>query len=329
MNPFLWIFDTFVYRPEVNILKFFYNITGDIGVSILLLAIVVNLMLWPLFIATYLNSQKMRYLQPQLKALQTKYKDNQQEMIRQLQAFNKKHGVNNGTFLWVIVCQILVATGLWTITNNLSGAQNGGSVSINGLYEWIFSSQTAVFNTKAFGFLDISKSANTFIALPILNSIFSFLYGMYSFKWAPKLPDVPKPIEKKSVKTDDKKPAFDVEAFQKSMEFQTIYFMPAFLFFINLSFPIGVNIYFATVSLMSLIRQIYITQFYTSHTLKFVEDLAKTDPEFDSPTLELEETATPAKELAKDKTNRKIDTKKKAKVTKPAKKSPKKKTAKK
>jgi YidC/Oxa1 family membrane protein insertase len=304
MNPFSWIFENLVYRPEVNILKFFFQLTNDIGISIILLATAVNLVLWPLFIATFLNSQKVRYLQPKIKEIQEKFKGNQQEMIKAMQVFNKKHGVNNSTFLYVIVAQILVATGLWTITSNLSHG-DGNTVTINGLYEWLYGTNSVQFNTKAFGFLDISKSANTFIFLPLLNSFFSFLYGMYSFRWAPKLPDVPKPKLKDDKKKDDKKPAFDPESFQKSMEIQTIYFMPVFLFFINFNFPIGVNIYFAVLSLMSLVRQIYITQYYTSHTVKFVEDLAKSDPEFDEDTSNIIDAVVETKELKKDKTVRK------------------------
>jgi YidC/Oxa1 family membrane protein insertase len=304
MNPFSWIFENLVYRPEVNILKLFFQLTNDIGISIILLATTVNLVLWPLFIAVFLNSQKVRYLQPKIKEIQEKFKGNQQEMIKAMQVFNKKHGVNNSTFLYVIVAQILVATGLWTITSNLSHG-DGNTVTINGLYDWLYGTSSVQFNTKAFGFLDISKSANTFIFLPLLNSFFSFLYGMYSFRWAPKLPDVPKPKLKEVKTKDDKKSAFDPESFQKSMEIQTIYFMPVFLFFINFNFPIGVNIYFAVLSLMSLIRQIYITQYYTSHTVKFVEDLAKSDPEFDEDTSNIIDAVVETKELKKDKTVRK------------------------
>jgi YidC/Oxa1 family membrane protein insertase len=280
MNPFSFIFENFVYRPEVNLLKLFYILTGNnIGLSIILLATAVNVILWPLFISTYLNSQKVRYLQPRLKVLQEKYKDKQQDLLKATMEFNRQHGVNNSTFLWVIVAQILVATGLWTITNNLSGANNEGLVTISGLYEWAFGANSTQFNTNAFGLIDIHKQASNAIYIPILNSVFSFLYGMYSFRWAPKLPEIIKPKPKKAAAKD--KPAFDPESFQKSIEFQTIYFMPAFLFFFNYNLSVGVNIYFATVSFLSLVRQIFITKYYASHTHKFVEDLAKSDPEFE------------------------------------------------
>jgi YidC/Oxa1 family membrane protein insertase len=277
MNIFADFFKYFVYQPELNLLKFFFNITNDIGLSIIILATLINLVLWPLYISTYLNSQKVRYLQPKLKELQARYKDNQQDLLKATMDFNKKHGVNNSAFLWVIIGQILFAAGLWTLTKEVS---DGNSV-LYGLYKFVYGIDSTTFNTKAFNFLDIGKPAGAFIWLPLLSSFFSFIYGMYSFRWSPKLPPVPKPNLPEPDKKDDKLAAFDPESFQKSIEFQTIYVMPAILFLFNYNLPIGVNIYFCTVNFLSLVRQVYISRFYSHHTLQFIEDLAKTDPDFD------------------------------------------------
>jgi YidC/Oxa1 family membrane protein insertase len=277
MNIFTDFFKYFIYQPELNLLKFFFNITNDIGLSIIILATLINLVLWPLYISTYLNSQKVRYLQPKLKELQARYKDNQQDLLKATMEFNKKHGVNNSAFLWVILGQILFAAGLWTLTKEVSDGNN----VLYGLYNFVYGFDSTTFNTKAFNFLDIGKPASAFIWLPLLSSFFSFIYGMYSFRWSPKLPPVPKPNLPEPDKKDDKLAAFDPESFQKSIEFQTIYVMPAILFFFNFNLSIGVNIYFCTVNFLSLVRQVYISRFYSSHTLQFIEDLAKTDPEFE------------------------------------------------
>jgi YidC/Oxa1 family membrane protein insertase len=275
MNIFAELFKNLIYRPELNLLKFFFNLTNDIGLSIIILATIINLVLWPLYISTYLNSQKVRYLQPKLKELQAKYKDNQQDLLKATMDFNKKHGVNNSAFLWVILGQIFFAAGLWTLTKEVSDGNN----VLYGLYDFIFKTNSTTFNTKAFNFLDIGKNAGDFLWLPLLSSIFSFIYGMYTFRWSPKLPPVPKPNLPEEKKKDDKTAAFDPESFQKSIEFQTIYIMPGILFIFNYNLPIGVNIYFCTVNFLSLVRQIYISKFYSSHTLKFIEDLSASDPD--------------------------------------------------
>ncbi|NJL96695.1 YidC/Oxa1 family membrane protein insertase [Candidatus Gracilibacteria bacterium] len=217
MNVIVWIFQNLVYRPQLNLLQFFYNFTGDIGVSIVLIATVVNLLLWPLFIATYLNGQKIKILQPKLKAIQEKHKGNQQELLKATVEFNRKHGVNNSSFLVVLIAQIFFASGLLYLTSDLSQ----GKISIE-LYENFFGTTESSFNNTAFGFLDIGTQARNFIWLPLANLVFSYLYGLYTFKLAPK-PVITKPKKKSNG-------AFDSEAFQKSLEFQTLYVMPIFIF---------------------------------------------------------------------------------------------------
>jgi YidC/Oxa1 family membrane protein insertase len=306
MNIFADIFKYFVYQPELNLLKFLFNLTNDIGLSIVILATLINLVLWPLYISTYLNSQKVRYLQPKLKEMQLKYKDNQQDLLKATMDFNKKHGVNNSAFLYVIIGQILFATGLWTLTREVS---NGNSV-LYGLYNFIYGVDSTTFNTKAFNFLDIGKNASEFVWLPLLSSFFSFIYGMYSFRWSPKLPPVPKPNIPESEKKDDKMAAFDPESFQKSIEFQTIYVMPAILFAFNYNLSIGVNIYFCTVNILSLVRQVYITRFYSHHTLQFIKDIAKTDPEFEEDYIITDVEATTKEKKLKKKISKNTKTKK-------------------
>jgi YidC/Oxa1 family membrane protein insertase len=304
MNFFSDIYNLLVYRPLLNILQGFYNITGDIGISIIILGLVVNLLMWPLFAQAYINGQKTKVLQPLLTDIRTKYKDDPQEMLRQRGAFNKKHGIRNNSVFLVLIFQLLFASGLWSLTRRISDSQLvDGEVQIPGLYVDIFGREITNFNKIAFGFLNIGDNAREQLWLPIIAAFLSFLYGYYTFRLAPKpkvLPKkVPKSVTKKSKKgakaEDTKEPvkAFDPEAFQKSMEIQTIYIIPAFMLFLNLSLTVGVNLYFAAVSLLSLVRQIILTNYYASHTDKLFDEITKSDPSLmdDDPTNNLEITA--------------------------------------
>ena len=271
MNIFGTIYNELVFRPLLNLLQILYNLTDDIGISIIILAISVNLLMWPLFIKTYLNSQKLKYLQPQLKEIQTKYKDNREQLLQEQIKFNRKHGISNGSFLIVILLQILIATGLYILTRKVSDGE-----SISGLYQPIFENTVANFDTLAFNFLDIGMDGKDFIAFPISAAILSFIYGLYTQKLAPKLPELPKP------KKDDskKEPSpFDPEAMQKSIAFQMMYGLPIILFFVNLNFSIGLNIYLIMTNLLSLVRQIFVSNYYHSHISQFFNDIAKSDPE--------------------------------------------------
>jgi YidC/Oxa1 family membrane protein insertase len=291
MNIFSWLYTNLVYNPQVNLLQLLYNLTNDTGVSIILLAVIVNLMLWPIFASSYINTQKIRLLQPQLKKLQEKYKSEPQESLKQTIAFNKKHNLSSGSIFTTLFVQLFFATGVYFVINDITA---GKAISEH-FYPFVASLPKQSLGSLALGFIPLKASTSSYIWLPLLSSVFSYLYGMYTFKWSPqvKLPvaAVPKKTEQKS---DEK--VLDPEALQKSMEFNTIYALPIFLFIFNFNLPAGLNIYFVTVGVMSLLRQIFLTTFYAGHTDKLLEEIAKSDPESVdlNPANNIENTANPA-----------------------------------
>ncbi len=280
------VFRTVVFEPELNLLYGLFQVTGDIGISIILLALIVNLLVLPLFAKNYISLQKTKILQPKIKAIQAKYKEDPQKMLAEMKIFNQKHGIRNGYIFLVLLFQLFFMTGLFWVIQDVV---NGNDVS--GLYEIIWGEGRTVANFKdangqmlAFGNIDVAANVQDYLWIPVLGLVLSYLYGMYTFRWAPK-PQLPKPIEKKKKKgkkEEEKAPGvFDPEAMQKSMEFQAIYFMPLFLFFIQFSLPTGLNIYFVTTSAFSLIRQIFLTRYYASHTDKLIKDIIDSDPSMD------------------------------------------------
>jgi YidC/Oxa1 family membrane protein insertase len=317
MDQILWIFRNFVYNPLLNILELLFHWTGDIGVSILILSLIINLLLWPLFAKSYINSQKTRFLQPKLKEIQEKYKDDKQKMLHETMAFNRKHGIRNSSIFLVLFAQLFFISGLWYLINDVSNSRE-----IIGLYPFLFDDTKASFDTLAFGFLEIGTPARDFIILPILNGIFTFAQGYYTFRIAPQPKIAPKPKEKEKEKS-----AFDPETFQKSLEFQSIYVFPALIFFVNLGFPVGLSLYSVILSLVSLIRQVFLTMYYSKHTDKLMEEIVESDPtaKDDNPDNNLENTANPAnltddpqptKVIEKDQVDKKKTTKKGKKTKK-------------
>jgi YidC/Oxa1 family membrane protein insertase len=291
------IFRVVVFEPELNLLYGLFQLTGDIGISIILLAVVVNLLVLPLFAKNYISLQKTKILQPQIKAIQAKYKEEPQKMLAMMREFNQKHGIRNGYIFLVLLFQLFFLTGLFWV---IQAVVNGDDVS--GLYEVIWGGGKTVANFKdangqmlAFGFMDITSDVQDYLWLPFIGLILSYLYGMYTFRWAPKpvLP-VAKP-KKKVTKKDKPVSAFDPESMQKTIEFQALYFMPLFLFFIQFSLPTGLNLYFVTTSAFSLVRQIFLTRYYASHTDKLIKDIIDSDPSIrdNNPDNNLEITADP------------------------------------
>ena len=91
----------FIAKPLFLALRWIHDhVVGNYGWSIVLLTVVINILLFPLKIKSLRSSMKMQKLQPQIKAIQERYKHlkmkdaRKQEMSRETMALYKKHGVN-------------------------------------------------------------------------------------------------------------------------------------------------------------------------------------------------------------------------------------------
>jgi YidC/Oxa1 family membrane protein insertase len=88
-----------IFQPLIDVfeavLKFFHNNVGvPWGWSIVLLTVVIRLLLVPLFVKQFHSMQGLQRLQPEMKALQNKYKDDKQRQQQELMKFYKENNVN-------------------------------------------------------------------------------------------------------------------------------------------------------------------------------------------------------------------------------------------
>lgn len=89
-NPF----DFLVTGMMMPILDFFQGMTHSYGVAIIFLTLVIRGLIFPLSMKQYASMKAMQELQPKMKELQAKYKDNPQELNQQMLAFYQENKVN-------------------------------------------------------------------------------------------------------------------------------------------------------------------------------------------------------------------------------------------
>src|SRR6201988_38186 len=88
-----------IFQPLIDVfeavIKFFHN-TGGVpwGWSIVLLTITIRAVLIPLTLKQFHSMRRLQVLQPHLKELQTKYKDDKQRQQQELMKFYKENNVN-------------------------------------------------------------------------------------------------------------------------------------------------------------------------------------------------------------------------------------------
>ncbi|HPZ22757.1 MAG: YidC/Oxa1 family membrane protein insertase [Bacillota bacterium] len=77
-----------------EILIFFYNITKDYGLAIILLTLLVRLVTLPLSLKQIRSTQAMQRIAPEQKALQEKYKDNPEKLNKELAELYRANNIS-------------------------------------------------------------------------------------------------------------------------------------------------------------------------------------------------------------------------------------------
>jgi YidC/Oxa1 family membrane protein insertase len=102
-----------VARPLIALLHGLHTVIGNYGIAILLLTVLVRGAMFPLSRKQALSSQKMQALQPEMKALAEKYKNEPEKRTRATQELWRKHGVNPVSGCLPVFIQIPIFMGLY------------------------------------------------------------------------------------------------------------------------------------------------------------------------------------------------------------------------
>jgi YidC/Oxa1 family membrane protein insertase len=104
--------------PFLTVLKFFYNYLQNWGLAILALTMLVKLALFPISQNMYRSMKKMQSIQPQIKALKSKYKDDSKGLQAETMALYKQYKVNPMAGCAPMVIQIPVFFALYRVLYN-------------------------------------------------------------------------------------------------------------------------------------------------------------------------------------------------------------------
>ncbi len=85
---------TVIAKPLLRALKFFYSYTGNYGVAIIIITVILKMIFFPLTHTSYKSMKEMQKLQPKMAAIREKYKDDRDTMNRKVMELYKEHKVN-------------------------------------------------------------------------------------------------------------------------------------------------------------------------------------------------------------------------------------------
>jgi YidC/Oxa1 family membrane protein insertase len=114
MSLLAWAF-TPIFQVIFLGLAFFYQITGDIGIAIILLTILIRILLIPIFRAQIVSQRRMQMLQPELRAISTKYKGDRARISAEQMQLYKDRGVNPASGCLPSVLQLVLLLPMYQV----------------------------------------------------------------------------------------------------------------------------------------------------------------------------------------------------------------------
>jgi YidC/Oxa1 family membrane protein insertase len=110
---FGWFY--FLTKPIFQALHFFAVLTGNFGVAILILVVILKILLFPLANKSYRSMAKMRNLQPEMMKLRERFGDDKQRLNQEMMALYKREGANPASGCLPILLQIPIFFALYKV----------------------------------------------------------------------------------------------------------------------------------------------------------------------------------------------------------------------
>lgn len=230
---FIEFFRSFIYEPIYNALALFVSWVpgGDVGVAIILITVLVKVVLFPLAVRASHTQLAMRALEPELRALRERYKDNSQELALKTLALYKEKKVNPFVSIAILLVQLPVILGLyWVIWTESSEGVFDPAL----LYAWIVPP-----DVSSFVFLGLVPLAEGSIILAIIAGVTQYYLSQLM------MPSAPTPTGKSF--QDD---------LATSMHLQMRYVFPVLLGVIAYVATAAIALYFITSNIFGIMQEL-------------------------------------------------------------------------
>ena len=228
----------------MKLMEFVHGFTGSWGLAIIALTLIVRLLLHPLTKKQMDSMQKMQKLQPRIKMLQEKYKNDKETLNREMMALYKENKVNPAAGCFPLLVQLPVFILLYRVLTQYDfsgvsflGIQLDGSVLSTVAQAVGLAMEKDQLGIMSVGYAVMANPAGLMnIGIYLANTL--LLAGIGFLTW----------YQQQLSSTGNPQMAM------------MNWFMPLFLTFICLSLPGGVLLYWGVSSLLGVIQQIVMSK---------------------------------------------------------------------
>ncbi len=145
------------------VLKYIYGIVPNLGLSIIILTVAVKIITFPLNNKQIQSAKRMQILQPEIKKIQDKYKNDKERQNKEVMTFMQANNINPMAGCLPLLIQFPVLIGIYRL---LIDVDLLGKL-IPGLNEYLIPGLTSWGNLLA---------TDPFYIFPILSGITTFIY---------------------------------------------------------------------------------------------------------------------------------------------------------
>ncbi len=218
----------FLTVPIEFSLNFLYQTTGNLGIAIILLTVIIRGVLVPLTLPSLRSAKKMQELKPQLDRLKTKHKDKKDLQMAQLELY-KQNGINPAAGCIPQIAQLFVLIALYQSFLKYFQPSQSGNINLGFLW------------------LDLSKPDPYYI-LPILAGLTQLVFSLMMSTGLESHINSPKDKKDKQKEEDNLEMA-------QSMQQQMLYIMPVMTGFLAINFASGLALYWVVTTVFSAVQQ--------------------------------------------------------------------------
>jgi len=255
----IWLYNEILFRPILNLLIWLYSVIpgADLGVAIIILTVLIKLALYP-FTAAQLKQQKdMQELQPKIKEIRTRLKNEKEAQAKELMELYKKEKVNPASSCLPLLIQLPVVIAMYqALATGLKAA------SLSMLYSFV--PNPGVIHSTLFGIIDLSNP-NYVLAVLAAGTQFWQSWLMFKKTGATKRP--PEDVrETKGAKDED---------MSAMVNKQMMYMMPLVTLFIGVKMAGGLTLYWFVMSLLTVLQQYIVMRKPEPPKLKQISEVKK------------------------------------------------------
>jgi YidC/Oxa1 family membrane protein insertase len=261
------IFDILIVQPVFNLLIGLYSLIpgGDFGISLILFTVLVRFALYPLVKRQLHQTQAMKKLQPQLAKIKKETKGNKQlESMRMLELY-KEHGVNPFRSIGILLIQLPIFIALYIVIQVFTSHRDEIAKWTYDFMEGLAPIKQLIedpnsFNHMFLGFIDLTKSAfadgGVNIALILIALIAAATQYFMSKQTMPHNESKKRLRDVMSEATQGKQA--DQSEMNAIVMSKMMKVLPIFMFFVMISVPGALALYYAMSNLVAVAQQAYL-----------------------------------------------------------------------